>query len=126
MKNLMLVFFVGLSFMAHSFAQETYDTASSAAEKIGQEVKISSEIISTYYASELDGQPFFINIEMDYPNNPIMIIIPRKYILNFPVHSLENKKVIIQGLVEENRNGKPVIFLKDEGQLVVLGEDVVE
>jgi hypothetical protein len=124
MKNLILIFFISLSFMANSFAQKVYDDAWSAAEKTEQEVEISCEIVSTYYAPKSDGQPFFLNIEVDYPNNPITIIIPRKYILNFPVQSLQNKKVIIKGLVKGNKNGKPTIFLKDEGQLVIV-EDVV-
>ncbi|MGK0389232.1 MAG: hypothetical protein ACI94Y_001972 [Maribacter sp.] len=124
MKNLILVFFVSLSFIANSFAQKVHDDAWTAAEKIGQEVEISCEIVSTYYAPKSDGQPFFLNIDVDFPENPITIIIPRKYILNFPVQSLQNKKVIIKGLVKGNRNGKPTIFLKDERQLIIV-EDVL-
>ena len=124
MKNLILTFFISLSFIASSFAQKVYDDAWTAAEKTGQEVEISGEIVSTYYASKSDGQPFFLNIAVDFPENPITIIIPRKYILNFPVQSLQNKTVIIKGLVKENEYGKPTIFLKDGDQLVVV-EDVV-
>ena len=124
MKNLILISFISLSFITNAFAQKVYDDASTAAKKIGQEVEMTGEIVSTYYASKSDGQPFFLNIDVNYPNNPITIIIPRKYILNFPVQSLQNQKVIIKGLVKENEHGKPTIFLKDEGQLVVV-EDVV-
>ena len=124
MKNLILTFFISLAFITNSFAQKIYDSASTAAEKIGQEVEISGEIVSTYYASKSAGQPFFLNVDIDFPNNPITIIIPRKYILNFPVQSLQNKTVIIKGLVKENEHGKSTIFLKDGDQLVIV-EDVV-
>lgn len=125
MKNLILVFFVSLIFVTNSFAQKTYDDAWTAAGKIGQEVEMIGEVISTYYAPNSKGQPIFINIAMDYPKNPITIFIPRKYSIRFPIQDIENKKVIIKGLVKENENGKPTIFLKDEAQLVIIEENVM-
>jgi len=103
------------------FAQQEYDTTTSALEKVGEQVAISGKVVSTYYTGAEKGSILFINLDYEYPNNPITIIILRDYRMKFPmVTEFEGKQVLVKGLLQKNENGEPTIFLKKEHQFIIL------
>lgn len=122
MKYLSIILFV---IFTSNFlvAQQKYDTTTSVLEKVGEQVMVSGKVASTYYTGANKGSILFINLDEPYPSNPITIIIMRDYRMEFPmVTEFEGKQILVKGFLQKNNKGKPTIFLKEAGQLVILDE----
>ncbi len=112
------------------FAQTKILDAATAATKVGEEVAFEGKVVSVYHAWDKEGEPTFLNIDLPFPKNPIVLVLFDSHRLKFPNirDTYEGKRVSVQGKVElylankYKENYKPKINLISPEQIQVLDE----
>ena len=118
MKNLFLTLLVCFSFNA--FSQETI-TASQAKDFVGKEVVLVGKVAGSKQMISKSDQPIlFINIDKDYPENEIVIVVFSEVLskLKFTETTLAGKTIKIKGKVGIFKE-KPQIILENEANLTI-------
>lgn len=118
MKKLLFVLFVCICFTA--FSQETI-TTSQAKDCIGKEVFLVGKVAGLKQMISKSDQPIlFINIDKDYPDNEIVIVVFSEVLskLKFAETTLSGKTIKVKGKVGIFKE-KPQIILENEANLTI-------
>jgi hypothetical protein len=107
------VFMTVFSLFNSLFAQNTY-SASEAIDHVGEYAYIKGKVYQVYISKK--GH-IFLNMDGQYPNQPFTAVIFQSdaYKFNY-VKSLENKTIVVKGIINLYKN-KPEIILKNPEQL---------
>lgn len=118
MKKLLLSLFVCVGFNA--FSQETI-TSSQVKDYIGKEVFLVGKVAGSKQMISKSDQPIlFINIDKDYPDNEIVIVVFSEVLskLKFTETTLSGKTIKVKGKVGIFKE-KPQIILENEVNLTI-------
>jgi DNA/RNA endonuclease YhcR with UshA esterase domain len=119
MKNLFLVLFVCIGFSA--FSQETI-TASQAKDFVGKDVLLVGKVAGSKQIISKSEQPIlFINIDKEYPDNEIVIVVFSEVLskLKFTGMALSGKTIKVKGKVGIYKE-KPQIKVENEANLTII------
>lgn len=119
MKKLLLLLLVCVSFTV--FSQETI-TSSQVKDYIGKEVFLLGKVAGSKQLISKSEQPvLFINIDKDYPDNEIVIVVFSEVLskLKFTETSLSGKSIKVKGKVGIFKE-KPQIILENEASLTIV------
>ncbi len=107
-KTILTLLFTAFLQLAFGQTQNPLDTitALEASQRIGQQVIVKGKVISTFYATNSNGKPTFLNLDKDFPNNPIVVIIFENELkkLNINAQIYKGKTVIVKGKMELYRD----------------------
>ena len=101
-------------------------TPTNAGEYIGKEVRVTGEIMGVFYATDTREKPIFLNIDKNYPNNAMTIVVYELDAerMGFRADIYEHKRVQINGVVDQYTDefGKvrPSIRIFRPEQIVIL------
>ena len=118
-----LLLFTAISFTAK--AQQTMDTAtitiSEAKNHINEPVKLKGKVLSIFLSDKYNGKPTYFNLDDNYPNNQINIIIYESDLKKMNINPVDfkGKNVIIRGTIKQ-KTSKPYIVLKRREQIEIL------
>lgn len=118
MKILFLISLVCSGFTA--FSQETI-TASQAKDFVGKDVFLVGKVAGSKQMISKSDQPIlFINIDKDYPDNEIVIVVFSEVLskLKFTETALSGKTIKVKGKVGIFKE-KPQIILENEVNLTI-------
>lgn len=97
-------------------------TASEAKYHIGEFQRVQGVIVSTFYATNTNRKPTFLNMDKPYPNNIFTVLIwgaDRKNFPHPPETFYNNKKVIVEGVISQYK-GVPQIIVQTPSQITVI------
>ncbi|MEM9885059.1 MAG: hypothetical protein AAF849_04140 [Bacteroidota bacterium] len=108
------------SFRTPNFPQDTL-TCEQAIQKVGEEVLFKGKIINIVHTTTKKSGTHitYINLDQNYPHNVVTVAIMEKFIGQFDL-ARENyigQEVLIKGLLIQNGNYKPAVFLENSEQL---------
>jgi DNA/RNA endonuclease YhcR with UshA esterase domain len=118
MKTLFLILFICFGFTA--FSQETI-ISSQAKDFIGKEVFLIGKVAGSKQLISKAEQPIlFINIDKEYPDNDIVIVVFSETLskLKFTETDLLGKTIKVKGKVKVFKE-KPEIILENEVNLTI-------
>ena len=103
-------------------------TADKASHLIGQLVLVKGKVASVFYAENSIGSPTFLNIEKDFPDNPIAVIIFEKELTELKINAqlYKGKTIIVNGKMELYKNeekpykNKPSIIIHSKDQIKIV------
>lgn len=130
MKNMktnflfLLLIFTCFTQLAFGQIQTDTITAEEASQLIGEQIIIRAKVASVFYAKNSSGSPTFLNLDKNFPDNPIAVVIFEKELKKFKInaHLYKGKTVIVTGKVglykdeeKPNKNKSSiVIYSKDQ------------
>jgi hypothetical protein len=78
-------------------------TPNNAGEYIGKEVRIIGEVVGVHSATEMREKPIFLNLDKNYPNNEMTVVIYQLDAdrMGFRSDIYEHKRVQINGIVDQ-------------------------
>lgn len=97
-------------------------TAEEASKLIGEEVTIRAKVASVFYAESSSGSPTFLNLDKNFPDNPIVVVIFEKELKELKINAqlYKGKTIVVKGKVglykEEN---KPSIVIDRKDQIKI-------
>lgn len=118
MKNLLLILLVCIGFTA--FSQENI-TSSQVKDYIGKEVFLVGKVAGSKQLISKSDQPIlFINIDKEYPDNEIVIVVFSEVLskLKLTETTLSGKTIKVKGKVGVFKE-KPQIILENEANLTI-------
>ena len=88
-----------------------------AANHVGETAKVCGLIAGAKYATQVKGQPTFVNFEKDYPNQVFTALVWGNDRRHFspPPESLVGKQVCVSGKIESYKD-RPEIIVSSPGQ----------
>ncbi len=95
-------------------------TAEEAKNHIGETATVCGAVAGVHYAAISRGNPTFVNLDKQYPNQPFTILIWGEDLAKFnpgPI-SWNGKRVCATGTITSYQ-GKPEIVAKSPGQITV-------
>ena len=116
---LLIVFF---GFLSTAFAQETV-TPEDAAKFIGQQKTVCGTVASAHHAvlTGVDNVPTFLHLNKPYPHQVFTVLIgglDRGKFEKPPETLYSGKEICVTGMIQSYQ-GRPVIVVKDPGQIKV-------
>ncbi len=103
-----LLFLLSISFLPLFSA--TY-SAKEAWNHVGEDAVVCGKVAGVFYAQRSKGQPTFINLEKDYPNQLFTIIIWGKQRKQFKdLRSFEGKRLCFRGAIQ-SYNERPEMVI---------------
>ncbi|MDX2196621.1 MAG: hypothetical protein NW207_09405 [Cytophagales bacterium] len=128
-------FLLGICFLLGSqlYAQDLSPAQAANAKNVRKYVSVQGKVISVKKWDEGKSLGFgdnfvFINMEEDYPYNPIVVRIPFKYMANFPdTEKLKEKRIRVKGKIVMSKyinetKRRPSIELRNSSQLEILND----
>ena len=92
-----------------------------AAAHIGERATVCGPVVDTLYATNINGEPTFLNFDRAYPNHTFVVLIwgsDRGAFPSNPQTYYKGKEICATGLVEGSQ-GKPEITARDGNQLEI-------
>lgn len=122
---ILLIFFQNLIYCQN---QNDMLTVEKASKLIRKNVIVKGKVITVFYAKSSSGKPTFLNIDKDFPNNPLVVVIFEKNLkkLNLDIESYKNKIILVKGKVklyqDENPpyEKKPSITILKKSQIQII------
>ena len=95
----------------------TYSTSQTTAH-IGENATVCGTVYGGHYARSSKGQPTFINLDGNYPNQKFTIVIwgSDRYKFKSPERRYNNKKICVTGTID-SYNGVPQIVVHSKSQI---------
>ena len=132
MKNLKLIFL--LFFLSTIFnpsfgqSQPKIITAKEASKLVGQSVIVKAKVITVFHAINSFNSPTFLNLDEDFPNNPIAVVIFEADLkkLNINAQLYKGKTILVRGIIttykdeEKPFKNKPSITITAINQLEII------
>lgn len=115
--------YTGFSQLVIGQTQSNTITAAEASKLIGEEVTIKAKVASVFYAKSSSGSPTFLNLDKNFPENPLAIVIFEKELKKLKINAqlYKGKTIVVTGKVslykEEN---KPSIIIDSKDQIKVV------
>lgn len=117
-------------FFQRTIAQTNLDTitALKASKLVGQQVIVKAKVATVFYAEKLVGKPTYLNLDKNFPNNPMAVLIYQAELTKLKINAndYKGKTIIVKGKVIEipYENGKkPCIKIYNKNQIKIIEED---
>jgi hypothetical protein len=127
-KTILILLFILI--FQRSIGQNNLDTitAENASLQIGQQVIVKAKVLTVFYAKNSNGKPTFLNLDKDFPNNPIAVIIFEKELKKLKIDATQykSKTIIVKGKVEWYKDeekpykNKPSIIIYNNEQISII------
>ena len=109
-----LLFLLSISFL--SLFSATY-SAKEAWNHVGEEAVVCGKVAGVFYAKRSKGQPTFINLEKDYPNQLFTIIIWGKQRKQFKdLRSFKGRGLCFKGAIQ-SYNERPEMIIESPAKI---------
>lgn len=126
MKTIILTLaLICTGFTQLAFGQIRTDTitAKEASQLIGEQVTLRAKVASVFYAKSSSGSPTFLNLDKNFPDNPIAVVIFEKELKKLKIDSqlYKDKTIIVTGKVVVYKDeNKPSIIIYSKDQIKVI------
>lgn len=127
--NFLILALIFTCFTQLIFGQVQTDTikAEEASQLIGEQVTIRAKVASVFYAKSSSGSPTFLNLEKNFPDNPIAIVIFENELKKLKINAqlYKGKTIIVTGKVglykdeEKPNKNKPSIVIYSKAQIKI-------
>lgn len=115
--------YTGFSQLVIGQTQPNTITAAEASRLIGEEVTIKAKVASVFYAKSSSGSPTFLNLDKNFPDNPIAVVIFEKELKKLKINTqfYKGKTIIVTGKVVVYKDeNKPSIVIYNKDQIKVV------
>lgn len=123
--NLLILTLIFTGFTQLAFGQIRTDTitAKEASQLIGEQVTLRAKVASVFYAKSSSGSPTFLNLDKNFPDNPIAVVIFEKELKKLKINTqfYKDKTIIVTGKVVVYKDeNKPSIIIYSKDQIKVV------
>lgn len=125
---ILTLIFTGFTQLVVGQIQTDTITAEEASQLIGEQVTIRAKVASVFYAKSSSGSPTFLNLDKNFPDNPIAVVIFEKELKELKINAqlYKGKTIIVTGKVglykdeeKPNKNKSSIIiYSKDQIKIV--------
>jgi hypothetical protein len=111
MRLRVIVAIAGIVVASAAVAQDKPLTAGDAKQHVGQTATVCGKVMSPRYASSSRGQPTFLNIDKEYPNQEFTVLIWGSDRAKFgsPEIDYKDKSICVTGKIQNYQGGVEII-----------------
>lgn len=127
--NFLILALIFTCFIHLAFGQIRTDTitAEEASQLIGEQVIVRAKVASVFYAKSSSGSPTFLNLDKNFPDNPIAVVIFENELKKLKINAqlYKGKTIIVKGKVglykdeEKPNKNKPSIIIYSKDQITI-------
>jgi len=125
---ILTLIFTGFTQLTIGQTKSNIITAEEASQLIGEQVTIRAKVASVFYAKSSSGSPTFLNLDKNFPDNPIAVVIFENELKKLKINAqlYKGKTIIVTGKVglykdeEKPNKNKPSIIIYSIDQIKIV------